>query len=276
MANYKSNQYKNERRKITKTLTREGMFISEYVRVKYRDIYNEAALLYNQINERHPQKPDLRRSVEFRMWKNKFAIANGEPLAYIPRPKQYKYATMDHPNITLPESSDPVLKPKENRQTQDQLTGMTMCLNIPLIPIPAQRTIISETVIQEGDQTTDPSLPDHITPESMDEQTTDPSLPDHITPESMDEQTTDPSLSDHITPESKDDETLDPSLLDQINPETIEKIIRELREDPNLQDLMNDVENTIQDETNTEEEIIGLTIDLPELNDLLEEELQFW
>ena len=37
------------------------MFISEYVRVKYRDIYNEAALLYNQINERHPQKPDLRR-----------------------------------------------------------------------------------------------------------------------------------------------------------------------------------------------------------------------
>ena len=110
----------------------------------------------------------------------------------------------------------------------------------------------------------------------MDEQTTDPSLSDHITPESMDEQTTDPSLSDHITPESKDDETLDPSLLDQINPETIEKIIRELREDPNLQDLMNDVENTIQDETNTEEEIIGLTIDLPELNDLLEEELQFW
>ena len=116
------------------------MFISEYVRVKYRDIYNEAALLYNQINEWHPQKPDLRRSVEFRMWKNKFAIANGEPIAYIPRPKQYKYATMDHPNITLPESSDPVLKPKENRQTHDQLTGMTMCLNIPLIPIPAQRT----------------------------------------------------------------------------------------------------------------------------------------
>ena len=294
MANCKSNQYKNERRRITKTLSREGLFISKYVQVKYRDIYNEAALLYNQINERYPQKPDLRRTVEFRMWKNKFAIANGEPIAYIPRPKQYKYATTDHPSITLPESSDPVLKPKENQQTHDQLTGMTMCLNIPLIPIPAQRTNISETVIQEGDQTTDPSLPDHITPESMDEQTTDPSLsdhitpesmdeqtmdpslPDHITPESMDEQTTDPSLSDHITPESKDDETLDPSLLDQLNPETIEKIIRELREDPNLQDLMNDVENTIQDETNTEEEIIGLTIDLPELNDPLEEELQFW
>ena len=35
---------------------------------------------------------------------------------------------------------------------------------------------------------------------------------------------------------------------------------------------MDDVLNTI----NTEEEIVGLEIDLPELGDLLEEELELW
>ena len=39
---------------------------------------------------------------------------------------------------------------------------------------------------------------------------------------------------------------------------------------------MKDVENTIQHETDIEEEITGLTIDLPDIDDLLEEELLSW
>ena len=65
---------------------------------------------------------------------------------------------------------------------------------------------------------------------------------------------------------------MDPSILDQISPEVVEKIIRELQLDPELKDMMDDV----QQEINTEEELVGLEIDLPELDDLIEEELQMW
>ena len=52
----------------------------------------------------------------------------------------------------------------------------------------------------------------------------------------------------------------------------MEKIIRELQSDPNLNDMMEDIENRM----NIEEEIPDLTVDLPELDDLLEDELLLW
>ena len=87
------------------------------------------------------------------------------------------------------------------------------------------------------------------------------------------DQTVDPSVLDQIPPPSEEfDQILDPSVLDQIPSETVERIIQELQQDPNLKDLMDDVLNTI----NTEEELVGLEIDLPELDDPLEEELELW
>ena len=214
------------------------MFISEYVQIKYKAIYREAAILYNEINKEHPQKPDLRKTIEFRQWKNNMAIANGESTTPIPRQKEYTYVRTKHRDIILdattsemsiaaetPSESPVPTPPEENHQIDERVAGMTMCLNIPLMQMSTPHNSIlasEETVIEEGDQ------------------------------------------------------TLDPSILDQISPETMEKIIRELQLDPNLKDIMDDVQNTIQQEINTEEELIGLTIDLPELDDLLEEELELW
>ena len=210
------------------------MFISEYVQTKYKDIYREAAILYNEINKKHPQKPDLRKTIEFRQWKNNIAIANGESTTHIPRQKEYTYNRMKHRDIILnptttemsiaaetPSESPVPTPPKENHQIDGRISGMTMCLNIPLMQMSTPHNSIltsEEIVIEEGDQ------------------------------------------------------ALDPSILEQISPETMEKLIQELQLDPNLKDIMDDV----QQEINTEEELIGLTIDLPELDDLLEEELELW
>ena len=68
------------------------------------------------------------------------------------------------------------------------------------------------------------------------------------------------------------DQVLDPSVLDQISPETFEKIIRDLQQDPNLKELMDDVVNTM----NIEEELVGLELDLPEPDERLQEELELW
>ena len=100
------------------------------------------------------------------------------------------------------------------------------------------RELVSEeTVMQEVDQTAAPFTPQQISSDTQ-----------------------------------EDDLPMDPSIVDQLSPEIMEKIISDLQCDPNLRDLMDDVEKEI----NTEEELVGLEIDLPELDDPLQEELQLW
>ena len=241
MAISQTKMYKKQKRELAKTLTREGMFISEYVQCKYKDIYREAGMLYNQINKKHPQKPDLRKTVEFRMWRNIVATANGERTTDVPREKEYKYKRTNHRDIVLKATTEttaetPSESPVPPNQIDARINGMTMCLNIPLMEIQHNNSS-EESVTEEGDQTVDPSVLDQIPP-----------------------------------PSEEFDQILDPSVLDQIPSETVERIIQELQQDPNLKDLMDDVLNTI----NTEEELVGLEIDLPELDDPLEEELELW
>ena len=253
MAVSQSNVYKNQRRNETKVLTRESIFVNEYVKTKYKDIYSEAASLYNHINKKYPQKPDLRKSPEFREWKNSVAASNGQPRTHVPRQKDYKYNRTQYRDMKLITET--------SRKESNQLNGsLTMCLNIPLMTSP--RIVAEETVTQQPDQPIDPSTP-HQTLLVMQEgdQHTAPSTPQQPD-EPMEPSTPQQTLS--VT------QQCDPSILDQIPPETIEKIINELRNDPHLKDMMDDVEQRI------EEEIVGLEVDIPELDDLLEEELQLW
>ena len=230
-----------------KILTREAIFVNEYLQTKYKDIYREAASLYNEINKKYPQKPDLRKSVEFREWKNSVAVSKGEPRTYIPRQKVYKYNRTEYRDIKLTPTTETPSK-KNNH-----LNGcLTMCLNIPLMAAPHNAS--EETVTQQGDQLMDPSTPQQTLSVIQEgDQPMDPSTPQQT-----------------LSVIQEGDQPMDPSILDQIPPETVEKIIHELRNDPNLKDMMDDVEQQI------EEELFGLEIDLPELDDLLEEELQLW
>ena len=71
---------------------------------------------------------------------------------------------------------------------------------------------------------------------------------------------------DEVIQESSD--ILHPSLTDEIAPEIIDKIITELREDPELKDIVAGIEQQI------EVEEVGLDIDIPDLCDPLEDELE--
>ena len=226
MANTQSNAYKNRRREINKTLTRQGMFIAEYIQSKYKDLYREAAMMYNELNTQYPKKPDLRKTQEFRIWKNKMAKANGESPVPVPREKNYMYKRTTYWDIEL---DDTETTPAPKDQTPSITNGRTMCLNIPLMDIPTStHNSFHQSIIEEGDQIPPPSV------------------------------------------QPPTEQVIDPSILDGIPHETIEKIIQELRADPNLKDIMEDVEQEITTE------IIGPEIELPELDDLLEEELELW
>ena len=281
MAAHTTNDYKNEKRRQSRTLIREGMFISDYVNTKYNWIYQEASVLYNEINQKNPQKPDLRRTREYRLWKNSFASSGHIPVTPIPREKKRKMVHVAHRDIPIStttsrptiisvdlpvienpateiplpddQSSSPEKPPQDN-----PILGMTMQLSIPLMPCPTVTKTVQvpkeipgtdyvETTIDEGNQaeTFNPS-PDVV--------------PKEIPGTDYVETTID---------EGNQAETFNPSLIDEVSPDVMEKIISDLQNDPHLKDMMDHVESQI----NLEEEIVGLDIDVQDLYDPLEEEL---
>ena len=122
--------------------------------------------------------------------------------------------------------------PPEKPATQENQPQRTMCLNIELMPPPASSTV-HETVIEEGDVQEFTHTPDS-------------------------------------TPQEPLEQIVDLSTMEEIAPEVVEKIIAELRGDPELNALMDDVETQIQEET------IGLEVDIPELDYVMDEDDIFW
>ena len=248
------------------------MFVDDYVKTKYNAIYVEAATLYNQLNQNYPRKPDLRKTVEYRRWKNAIAVENNMPTTPIPRQKTRQCIHMIYPNIPIdtttspphitvsppditsidlstveisipdetqpsaqnpvPQNPSPVEKQSSDHPIDKRIAGMTMRLSIPLMQIPTS----SAKSVQHPDQTLSTAF------------------------------------QETVIDEGHQAEVLDPSILDDILPETMEKIIQELQSDPNLSNIMAEIENNF----NVEEEIVGLSVDLPDLDDPLEDELMFW
>ena len=237
MAEPQSNTYKNERRNQARIITREALFVSEYIKIKYEDTYNEAAAFYNEINKMHARKPDLRKSLEFRVWKNRMAAAKGQPQTHIPRPKEHYYNRTQYRDITL---VPPTGKPKEKRMPNNLLTAN---LNIPLLSIPQHAT--TKGIV--NDQATEPPAVDTVPIQTALMQEGD--------------QTATPSINDDLL--------IDPSITDELMPEIVAQIINDLQADPSIKDLLGDIDNI-------EEEIPELQIDLPEPTDYLEEEMMRW
>ena len=194
MSQVEMNEYKKARRRQSRVKTRESLFIADYLEMKYNDVYTEVAKVYNSLNKKYPQKPDLRRTPEFRALKNK---------------TNPKYNRSLYEGIILTKPLQP----------------LSMQLEIPLLPSPKcikqsthkdEQTTMDE-IIQEGDQ------------------------------------------------QQQDVSNIAPSLMENLSPEVVDKIIEDLRNDPDMHELMSDVEKQIEEEL--------LEIDIPEIPDLLEEEL---
>ena len=101
MAISRTKAYKDIKKLEYKTSIREGTFIADYVKTKYQQIHEEAAALYNSINKLHPNKPNLRKTMQYRMWKNQIAQTNNRPLQPIPRQRDRYINPTDYPDITM-------------------------------------------------------------------------------------------------------------------------------------------------------------------------------
>ena len=95
MATNQINLYKKRIRQANNSRKRQGLFIAEYVKAKYNQIYMEAADLYNRINVLYPKKPDLTKSCEFKNWK---LVQSGNPQNI----KPFKPHIPTHPDLKWP------------------------------------------------------------------------------------------------------------------------------------------------------------------------------
>ena len=209
MAVSRTTEYKLAKKQHYKIEMREGMFVADFVKTKYREIYEEASLLYNRINQNHPNKPNLRKTLEYKMWKNEIAQATNQPIIPIPRqrdrvnnPIQYPNMPVGHittGNSTLHSDETATSGSPDNPNetaTSDETChqpGNQTVLTIPLMSYPNTpkriqnpteilETAYNETVVEEGQQQEilDPSLteviPDDIFENIMPELRQDPCL----------------------------------------------------------------------------------------------------
>ena len=232
----------NQQRNYLKTLSRKASFISEYIEIKYPDIYNEALNCFYPLNATYPTKADLRKTNEFRTWK--VAMKGEKPK------KRRKHNYLENP----PESprqqrSEEPESPRQQRSEETQS---------PYSP-------------QSSDQPENSQLP---------EQTENPQSPIENSPVCYNDnmvlripllkspQTSPPTVTSE-TIQIVTEQTLEPLTLDDIPPERIEQLIIELQQDPDIKGMFTDIQAQLEFEE------LGLDIDIPELN-LLEDELADW
>ena len=281
MAEYTTNEYKTQKRRESRSKIREAIFVHEYVQTKYVQIYAEVAKLYNSLNEAYPCKPDLRRTEEFRVWKNGITTQRAFPAIHVPKQKRRRYVHAPHKNIPLPvddlnhlsdEGNQDSVPTTEIQSPQASLDSeKVMRLEIPLLthtkkhlPESVQAPVeipgeILETAMEEVVEQAPVEIPGEILETVMEEviEQAPVEIPGEILETVMEE----------VIDESID--TLHPSLLDEVSPEVIDKIIAELREEPELRDIVTELEQQIEIEESAE-----LEIDISDLEDRLEDELQ--
>ena len=272
--------YKDNKKLEYKIAVRQGMFITDYVKTKYEEIYQEAAELYNSINRQYPRKPNLLKTTQYRQWKNGLFSQNQRPVRRIPRQRDRYFKPTEYPYI--PPAED------DNNGTCEtstsQLMGTTQfVLEIPLLNhndtnITRAKRNGSDQHNQADDQTEPPPQQDGGLNESLDTSETQTQCTEEGDQHNQaDDQTEAPPQQDGGLNES-----LDTSVFDGVPDSVIDQIITDLRRDPDLSQIMDDIQNVI-DEGTTGLEIdlqdpLGLEIDLPDLQDPLQEEMDslFW
>ena len=256
---------------------RQDLLISEYIQLKYFNIYLEAAEFYNEINRKHPTKHDLRKTYEFRKWKS---IITGEIVkepkkAGPPRPRP------SHPDIQVVPFEN--LNPIEINP-QSEITVTCVEQTSDTADSPPQTPDTADSSPQTPDTADSSPPPTPVKQRSGKNEYTDNlqlripliSFKPKTLPVSSDEEH--PSIEPPVmaetlqivTEEILDENTIQPSLHEELSQELIQKIIDELRTEPDLKDIFTSVEEQIEFEQ------LGMDIDIDIEGNALDIELDQW
>ena len=212
----------NELRRQSRGKARKAVFITDYIEVKYPEIFKEAEGLFNLLDTRYEDKHDLRKTNEFQCFKQIIegkSSKNGKEL----------YFDLETATVSV--------------RKLESLTVETATCESP----PGQTAMECE------------SLP----PETATKQL-EPILEIPLIPEQRAREATITSQTIQIVTEQE----IPPVSIDDIPTDMIDEIMSQLRQDPDLKSLFDDIQ------FQSEFDLLGEDLNLPELNPL-EDEI-FW
>ena len=275
MATSEKNLRKKHQRQVNTSKKRQALFISEYVFNKHFDIYQEAAMLYNKINNLHPKKPDLRKSIEFKNWK---LVQSGMPKIrpHVPRDPAMQFI---HGGISVPEEEIvssisektfqlriPLFHPRHIGELNDeQITTQTVDegnnSNDQVFHLTDNQQVIGEGNSQQ--------VVEEASSEGNSQQVVEEVIGEGNSQQVVEEVSSEGN-SQQVVEKRYEVDDIQPSLIESVSEETVAEILTELRNDADLCNIMRNIESAIDTELSMDSLDIGMEI---ELGDLLEKEL---
>ena len=234
---------KNLSRRNQRQACREALLIKDYIRIKYADAYKEACAFYNYVNSLYPTKTDLRKTDEFKaLVKGHTFVAKNQDTVLTRLLQVYKpISELGLQNFTVHCYMPQTVEPPQT-------------VELPQTIEPPQTVELPQTI--EPPQTVE--LPQ--TGKTM--QLKIPLLSPDLIAQAQGAVTQEITVAANETVPPDDNDVFN----ELIPQETYEAILSELRQDPDLAKMMDDIELNMEDD-------IDHMIDLPIGDDRLEEEL---
>ena len=233
--------YKNDIRRQKRNETRQALLINDYIKHIKPKIYEEAATFYNYLNERYPMKKDLRKTDEFKAMKLGFTYVekNGKRCyskqVFLP-------IAIDESTILTIDAQEPVHSEEATHPEGESETAKTekiMQLRIPLM----KSAVFTQTV-------------SHVIEETIEQNS--------LQATGNEENPLQTAYNEVLS----DSPQLHPTLSEEIPDEIINKILDELHQDPELNNIMNECEQRVETQQ------LDMDVGLPDIDDRLEQELE--
>ena len=253
--------YQRNLRETQRSERRQAIFITEYVQLKYFDIFSEAAQYYNELNTLYPTRPDLRKSQEYREWKKDM---NTQIV------RQRKQSTIQiYKNIDEPERTEISCEPERTEISCEPERTEISC--------EPERTEISCEPERE-DSSSESEYEDNNGESEYEDNSSEPERTEinnrgncemRLEIPLINYKTKTPTVTtetlETCVEEVLDQSTVETDLINELTEERIEQIINELREDPDLNHIFDEVEQDVMMDIDE-----GIDIDIRLENELLE------
>ena len=240
---------------------REALFIQEYVQQKYPQVYEEAAMFYNYVNSIYPTKNDLRKTDEFKALKMGFTFVAKKGDNVIKKPAQVfqSISNLNQQNFTVvcyklqETTTEQTATETEQTATETEQTATETKQTATETEQTATETQQTATETEQAKKV-EKTMQLRIPLMSAELFTQTEKI---ITQEIVEENPLTAAYNQTLI------EDIEPILNEEIPQEAFETILVELRQDPDLSKIMEDIEL----------EQIDMEVDLPLEDDRLEQEL---
>ena len=278
----------NERRRQSKGKARQAVFSMDYIQTKYPEIYNEAEEFFTVLNLRYPNKHDLRKTNEYACFKHLSegkASKDGKELYFDIKTATVLVRNLENPpveTVTSVQCENPPVETVTSVQCESppvETVTSVQCESPPVEtvtsvhsesqpmetshcerpPVETVTSVHSESQHMETSDCESPQTTETMSPVSKE---LEPRLEIALIPEQQARKATVTTQTVQITTEQESP----PVSFDDIPSDMIDQIISQLRQDPDLTNIFNDIELQMEFDE------LGQDLDMPEMN-LLEQEL---